>query len=99
MRPLKKRQSRASSRAKWLKTSSVLDDHNHEETNATTNEDGSRTRRTKQIATIEGIKTQTGDKTRNHLNTTLPWPHHPTRMSQSPWTSTVPGPLREEDAQ
>src|SRR5712672_2966672 len=33
---------------------------------------------------------------RNHLNTTLPRPHHPMRMSQSPWISTAPEPLQEE---
>src|SRR5712672_2883286 len=94
----RRRRSRASNRVKWSKISLVLGGRNHEGTSATTNEGGSRTRRTNKIVAIAEIKTRIGDRTRNHPNTTLPRPHRLTRMSQSLWTSTALGPLREEDA-
>src|SRR5712672_573303 len=96
-KPLRRRRFRALSRAKWSKTFLALDGTNHEETNATINEDGSRTHPTNRIAVTAGIRTEIGDKMQGHPNTILPRPHHPTRTSQSPWISTVPGPPREED--
>src|SRR5712672_2989716 len=98
-KPPKRKQFKALSRVKWSKTSSALDAHSHEETNATINEGGSKIRRINKIVATAGTKTQTGDRTQNHLNTTPPRPHRLTRMFQFLWTSTALEPLREEDAQ
>src|SRR5712672_1515361 len=98
MKPPRRKPSRVSSRAKWSKISSAPDDRNLEGTSVTTNEDGSRTPRTNRTAIVVGTKIRTGDKTRSHLNTTLPRHHRPTPTSLFLWTSTAPGPLREEDA-
>src|SRR5712671_2129923 len=98
MKPPRRKPSKASSRVKWSKTSSALDDRNLEETNVTTNGDGSKTLRTNKTATAGGTKTRTGDRTRDHPNTTLPRLHHPMLTSPSPWTSTALEPLRGEDA-
>src|SRR5712671_2119266 len=98
MKPPRRKPSKASSRVKWSKISSALDDRNLEETNVTTNGDGSRIPRTNKTATTGGTKTQTGGRTRDHLNITLPRLHRPTLTSLSPWTSTALGPLRGEDA-
>src|SRR5712672_1915762 len=59
----KRRRSKALSHVKWSRIFLVLDDRNHEETSATINEGGSRTRRTNRIVAIAEIKTQTGDRT------------------------------------
>src|SRR5882672_2782361 len=96
-KPLKRKRFKALSRVKWSKTSSVLDAHNHEETSAMINEGGSRIRRINKIAATAGIKIRTGDRTQNHLNTTLPRPHRLTPMFQFPWISIALGLLREED--
>src|SRR5712671_1794298 len=98
MKPLKKKRSKVSSRGKWSRISSAPDDLNNEEINVTINEGGSRTRQVNRIAAIAEIRTRIGDRMRNHPNT-IPLRHHrPTRTSQSQWTLTVPGPLREGDA-
>src|SRR5712671_195520 len=97
-KPLRRRRFRALSRAKWSRTFLALDETNHEETNATINEDGSRTHPTNRIAATAGTRTEIGDKMQDRPNTIPPRPHHPTRTSQFLWTSTVPGPPREEDA-
>ena len=97
-KPLKRKRFKALSRVKWSRTSSALDAHNHEGTSATINEGGFRIRRINKIAVTAGIKTQTGDRTRDHPNTTLPRPHRLTLMFQFPWISIALGLLREEDA-